>query len=156
MRARLYEVHLHYGGGLTLHTASSGAVGDLHELVLVLDDGDTQGLGAVRINIAYLNGLAADVVRQAALDALPGFLRAVSASLDGALASIEGLIAPVRMLLDVAVHDLAGKRAGRSLSAFFGGPWARWRLRLTRPCSARRTRRCWRGRRPMSRAGSST
>ena len=70
MRVSLHAADLHYGGNLVLHTASSGVVPHLEELYLRIDDGDVVGVGEVRANIAYLNGIAADEVRDAAVAAI--------------------------------------------------------------------------------------
>ena len=58
MRASLYRTSLRYGGGLMLHTASSGPVDGLDTLHLRLHDKEITAVGEVRINIAYLNGMA--------------------------------------------------------------------------------------------------
>ena len=41
MRVSLHLADLHYGGGLVLHTASSGSIPSLTEVYLRLDDGET-------------------------------------------------------------------------------------------------------------------
>ena len=62
MRVSLHSADLHYGGGLVLHTASSGSIPHLKEVYLRLDDDETIGIGEVRANIAYLNGFAEGTV----------------------------------------------------------------------------------------------
>ena len=122
VRATLHTADLSYGGGLVLHTASSGSVPSLAELYLRLDDGETVGVGEVRTNIAYLNGLdPGDVVAgaQAALRATdwrhaPADLLATMGEWGAPYA------APVRMLIDVALHDLAARQAGVSVAAALG------------------------------------
>ena len=55
---RLAEARLRYGGDSRLHTASSGPIEALHELYLIVErDGEIACNGAVRVNIAYLNGV---------------------------------------------------------------------------------------------------
>jgi L-alanine-DL-glutamate epimerase-like enolase superfamily enzyme len=126
MRVSLHAADLHYGGNLVLHTASSGSVAHLAEIYLRLDDGDVVGVGEVRANVAYLNGLGVDEVRAAAVAAVaaadwsrdPGDLLATMA--DWA----RLYPAPVRMLIDGALHDLVAKRAGQSVAAMLGSPHA--------------------------------
>jgi L-alanine-DL-glutamate epimerase-like enolase superfamily enzyme len=126
MRASFHRAMLHYGGGLMLHTASSGPVSGLDALYLHLDDGDIVGTGEVRINIAYLNGLSAEAVEQEAI----AVFKAIdwSSQPDALLADmamLKGVNAPVRMLLDGALHDLVSRRAGLPLAHWLGGDPAR-------------------------------
>ncbi|ODN72502.1 mandelate racemase/muconate lactonizing enzyme family protein [Methylobrevis pamukkalensis] len=120
MRVSLHAADLSYAGGLGLHTASSGAISHLAELYLKLDDGTHVAVGETRTNIAYLNGLTRDAVIDdavaavAALD-LTADPRDLLADLDRLLA---GCLAPVRMLVDMALHDLAARRAGVPLCDF--------------------------------------
>ncbi|WP_406705677.1 enolase C-terminal domain-like protein [Sodalis sp.] len=101
MNASLYRADLHYPH-LQLHTASSGSVPALESLYLCLRDRCLEGIGEVRINIAYLNGYSAQQV------------------LDDVVAALEQdhwhRLAPTRMLLDMALHDLVAKQAGTSVS----------------------------------------
>ena len=123
MRVSLYAADLRYGGELVLHTASSGAVPHLRELYLRLDDGDQAGVGEVRANIGYLNGLSIDEVEKAATVAIgatdwsrdPAVLLSTMADWAHAYA------APIRTLIDGALHDLVAKRAGSSVVALLGG-----------------------------------
>ena len=123
MRASLHVTELHYRGGLVLHTASSGTVPHLEELYLYLRDGERCAIGEVRTNIAYLNGLASESVVAAAVAAV----KAIDWSRDPneLLSSLpqwsQGCIAPVRMLIDGALHDLAACAAGLPLAAWIGG-----------------------------------
>jgi L-alanine-DL-glutamate epimerase-like enolase superfamily enzyme len=135
MRASLHRADLSYSGGLVLHTAASGHVPTLAELYLRLDDGESMGIGEVRANIAYLNGLeVADVVAGA-----EAALRTIDWRRDPAalLADVhEGgavPLPPVRMLVDVALHDLAARRAGVSVATAIGaaGPDVAWRTNQT-------------------------
>ncbi|MEI5681481.1 MULTISPECIES: mandelate racemase/muconate lactonizing enzyme family protein [unclassified Mesorhizobium] len=122
MRASLHRAMLHYGGNLMLHTASSGPVSGLHALYLHLDDGDVAGTGEVRINIAYLNGLSEDAVEQEAIALFEtiDWSRKPEALLADATI-LKGVSAPVRMLLDGALHDLISRRAGLPLAHWLGG-----------------------------------
>ena len=122
MRASLHAADLHYGGSLLLHTASSGSISHLSEIYLRLDDGASVGIGEVRINIAYLNGYAPETVKQAAIMAVS----AIDWTRDPAdlLATMPvwgaSLIAPVRALIDCALHDFIARRAGVSVAAWLG------------------------------------
>jgi L-Ala-D/L-Glu epimerase len=123
LRVSLHSADLHYGGGLVLHTASSGSIPHLAEIYLRLDDGDTVGIGEVRANIAYLNGFAEGTVVECATKAV----RAVVWTRDPAdlLATMADwgapLIAPVRTLLDCALHDFVARRERLTVAAWLGG-----------------------------------
>jgi len=123
MRRSLHRAMLHYGPGLVLHTASSGRIEGLDTLYLHLRDKDgIEATGEVRLNIAYLHGLAAEAVVAEALALLPeldleGEVAGLLANPPAALAAAS---APVRMLVDLALHDLAGKRAGLPLCRLLG------------------------------------
>lgn len=135
MRASLHRADLHYGDGLVLHTASSGSVPHLAELYLKLEDGEAVGIGEVRANIAYLNGLSEDDVVAATLRSL----QAVDWSHDPEtlLVTMEAwaksFVAPVRMLIDIALQDLLAHRAGTSVAARYGakGSERRWKTNQT-------------------------
>jgi L-alanine-DL-glutamate epimerase-like enolase superfamily enzyme len=121
MQASLYRAMLSYGSGLLLHTASSGPLGGLDTLYLRLRDGDVVAAGEVRINIAYLNGLPAEAVLAEALF----LLGRINWSRDAVeLLADEtvwaGASAPVRMLLDTALHDLLAQRQGVPLAQWLG------------------------------------
>jgi L-alanine-DL-glutamate epimerase-like enolase superfamily enzyme len=123
VRVSLHAADLHYGNGIVLHTASSGSVPHLRELYLRLDDGDIVAVGEVRANIAYLNGLSPDDVTTQAVAAIA----AVDWTCDPVelLATLErwaaAYSAPVRTLIDGALHDLAANRAGVPLCSWLGG-----------------------------------
>jgi L-Ala-D/L-Glu epimerase / N-acetyl-D-glutamate racemase len=123
MRISLHAADLHYGGGLVLHTATSGAIPHLTELFLLIDDGDQVGVGEVRANIAYLNGLSVDEVRSAAVAAIGAIdWSRDSADLLSTMADwAHHYPAPIRMLIDGALHDLVAKRSGNSVVALLGG-----------------------------------
>lgn len=123
MRVSLHRALLTYGGGLRLHTATSGKLDGLDALYLRLDDGEVCGAGEVRINIEYLNGLPADEVLREAVEVV-GRIRwdgDLSALIGLNSRALEGVGAPVRMLIDGAVHDLLARRAGKTLAEFLGG-----------------------------------
>lgn len=121
MRARLYRSMLHYGEGLMLHTASSGPVSGLDTLHLLLDDEGISGVGEVRINIAYLNGYAPEEVVQSVTETCSRIDWSQTAEdlllRDG---FFETISMPVRMLIDIALHDLAARRAGMSVASRLG------------------------------------
>jgi L-alanine-DL-glutamate epimerase-like enolase superfamily enzyme len=122
----LRRADLHYGNGVQLHTASSGSVSQLQSLYLCLDDGQHQGLGEVRINIAYLNGYAPDQVIAQALQALDGLnMQEDPAQLLARISTgAANLSMPVRTLIDCALHDLLARRAGLPLAQWLGAPAA--------------------------------
>ncbi|WP_413739462.1 mandelate racemase/muconate lactonizing enzyme family protein [Sodalis sp. RH14] len=123
MKATLYRAALRYPH-LRLYTASSGSVAALDELYLLLEDQAFQGLGEVRVNIAYLNGYSPQQV----LDDVLRCLRRLDLALDPAqlLAGLDtwaaGILAPTRMLLDVALHDLLARRQGISVAGLLARP----------------------------------
>ncbi len=123
MKASLFRTDLHYGGGLMLHTASSGNIASLDTLYLRLEADGIAGIGEVRINIAYLNGLAADTVAEEAASALRtiDWRRAPEDLLATMPEWAADYSAPIRMLLDNGLHDLCAKRAGTSVTAWLGG-----------------------------------
>jgi len=122
LRVSLHSADLHYGGGLVLHTASSGSIPHLTEIYLRLDDGDTIGIGEVRANIAYLNSFAESIVVECAAAAVG----AVDWTRDPAdlLATMADwgapLIAPVRALIDCALHDFVARRQRLTVAAWLG------------------------------------
>ncbi len=125
MQASLHRAMLSYGGGLMLHTASSGPITGLDVLYLRLREGDVVATGEVRINIAYLNGLQADVVLPEALflfDRIDWSRDA--ADLLGDEAIWAEASAPVRMLLDIALHDLLARRQDVPLAQWLGAATA--------------------------------
>ena len=157
MRASLYSADLHYGGNLVLHTASSGSISHLSEIYLRLDDGTTVGIGEVRANIAYLNGYAPETVTQAAVAAVGtiDWARDPADLLATMPEWAARFIAPVRTLIDCALHDLVARRAGVSVAASLGESCAGGRLAdQSDRCSSRPMRRFSRRRRAMSIAAS--
>jgi len=123
MRIRLFTADLTYGAGLTLHTAASGAVDHLEEIYLYLEDGAYAGIGEVRANAAYLTGIAPT-------DLLAGVRQAmctISADTEPEkiLAALESepscFTAPVRMLIDSALRDLAANKRGISIAESLAG-----------------------------------
>ncbi|AMG56254.1 mandelate racemase/muconate lactonizing enzyme family protein [Pantoea vagans] len=117
MKITLWRGELHYTG-VTLHTAASGAINALDTLWLQLDD----AIGEVRLNISYLHDYSAKQVLQDVTRALSEWNRVDDAQtlLKGIHAADAGLLAPTRMLLDMALHDLLAKRAKQSLAQWLG------------------------------------
>lgn len=117
MKITLWRGELHYAG-VTLHTAASGAINALDTLWLQLDD----AIGEVRLNISYLHGYSAEQVLQDVTRALSQWNRADGAQtlLNRIHAADADLLAPTRMLLDMALHDLLAKRAKQSLAQWLG------------------------------------
>lgn len=122
LKASLRRAALHYEGGMSVHTASSGKVDALDALYLVLDDGDVRGIGEVRLNIAYLTGLSPEAIIQGATD----FLNSTPLPADGtALRAFlehwpDSIPSSVRMMVDTAIHDLLARREGKSVSRLLG------------------------------------
>lgn len=122
MKASLHRAMLRYGGGLLLHTASSGPVGGLDTLYLKLEHGSHAGIGEVRINIAYLNGISAEACLEQALRVLDGLNWSMRPeAMQAELAGLTEVIAPVRMLLDIALHDLIAREKGIAVAEALGG-----------------------------------
>src|SRR5258708_7718969 len=122
LRVSLHSADLHYGGGLMLHTASSGSIPHLTEIYLRLDDGETVGIGEIRANIAYLNGFAEGTVVECAAKAV----HAVDWTRDPVdlITTMADwgapLIAPVRALIDCALHDFVARRERLTIAAWLG------------------------------------
>lgn len=119
MKVQLWRGELHYAG-LTLHTAASGAINALDTLWLQLDD----AIGEVRLNTQYLHGYSAEQVLQDVNRALAQWRSTdcPQTLLDQLHANPTALLAPTRMLLDMALHDLLAKRAQQSLAQWLGAP----------------------------------
>jgi L-alanine-DL-glutamate epimerase-like enolase superfamily enzyme len=122
LRVSLHAADLHYGGGLVLHTASSGSIPSLKEVYLRLDDGGSVGIGEVRANIAYLNGYDEKTVVESAIAAVRDVdWRRDPLDLIAIMALWESpYIAPVRALIDCALHDLVACRERKSVAAWLG------------------------------------
>jgi L-alanine-DL-glutamate epimerase-like enolase superfamily enzyme len=123
LHVSLHSADLHYGGTLVLHTASSGSIPHLKEIYLRLDDGVTVGIGEVRANIAYLNGFAEGTVVECTARAV-GAVDWTRDPID-LLATMADwgapLIAPVRALIDCALHDFVARREHLTVAAWLGG-----------------------------------
>ncbi|NIG33824.1 mandelate racemase [Pantoea sp. ICBG 828] len=121
MKATLWRGQLRYDA-VMLHTASSGAISALDTLWLRLDDGTRCGTGEVRLNIQYLHGCSADRVLENITRALAAWNWALApqAMLERVHADGAGLLAPARMLFDMALHDLLAQQAGVSLAHWLG------------------------------------
>ncbi|SFB34279.1 L-alanine-DL-glutamate epimerase [Rhizobium sp. NFR07] len=122
MKVSLHRAMLQYGGGLLLHTASSGPIGGLDTLYLKLERGPHAGIGEVRINIAYLNGISPETCLGQALSVIDGLNWSMEpAAIQAELAGMAGVIAPVRMLVDIALHDLIAREKGITVLELLGG-----------------------------------
>lgn len=124
---RLAEARLHYGAGLTVHTAASGPVDALREIYLIVEqDGALTANAAVRVNISYLNGIP----EEAAVADISAAVAAMdwSAEFAAVLVQLPALagtrLAVSRDLIDCALHDGLARRAGQPLAAWLGGPIA--------------------------------
>jgi L-alanine-DL-glutamate epimerase-like enolase superfamily enzyme len=123
-RLRLARMRLRYADGMVLHTATSGAVPVLDELRLTAEEGGALvAIGATRINIEYLSGLAPEALVEhcvavaRALDWRLPWHRLVAA-LD---ARFPALPAPARMLFEMAAADGAARTANVPLAIHLGG-----------------------------------
>jgi L-alanine-DL-glutamate epimerase-like enolase superfamily enzyme len=125
VRVSLHSAELHYGGSFRLHTASSGSIGHLAELYLCLTEGAVTGVGGVRTNIGYLNGIPEGVVCEEAIDAVSctDWSRP-AAELLAAVSADTRTTAPVRSLIDLALHDLLAKKSGKTVAALLGAAGA--------------------------------
>lgn len=121
MKAQLWRGDLHYAG-VTLHTAASGAVHALDTLWLRLEEQDVQGIGEVRLNIQYLHGYSETEVLSNLQQMLTQWRwhRDAQALLQAIHAPESPLLAPSRMLLDMALHDLLARKAGKTVAAWLG------------------------------------
>lgn len=119
MKVKLWRGDLHYAG-VTLHTAASGAINGLDTLWLQLDD----AIGEVRLNISYLHGYSAQQVLQDVERELRQWKETDDAHslLQRVHGSEVALLAPTRMLLDMALHDYLAKQAQKSLAEWLGAP----------------------------------
>ncbi|GAB4067838.1 mandelate racemase/muconate lactonizing enzyme family protein [Ancylobacter sonchi] len=124
MRVSLHRATLTYGGGLVLHTAASGRVAGLDALYLRLERDGLVAVGEVRLNIAYLNGLPAETVLAEAVEVVGrlDFRAGAAALLAATPAPVAQASAPVRTLIDSALHDLAAKQVDLPLAVFLGAP----------------------------------
>ena len=117
---------IHYHPELVLHTASSGAVDHLAELYLVLESaGQVLGLGEVRENICYLNGLTPVQVRKAVV----GLLEEISWE-SGPQEIIKFLSAAqnkhpavAKALVDSTMHDWWARQNYLSVAENLGRPF---------------------------------
>nr|WP_238485638.1 mandelate racemase/muconate lactonizing enzyme family protein [Rahnella ecdela] len=117
----MYRAELRYPH-LQLYTASSGSVPGLDQLYLLLEDKNFNGLGEVRINIAYLNGYSAEEVLRDVVRALRQLDLSQTAStlLMNLPQSLADFLAPTRMLIDIALHDLIARQEGISVAQLAG------------------------------------
>ena len=127
MTVRLAEASLHYRAGLKLHTAASGPVEALREVYLVIErHGALIANAAVRVNIAYLSGVA----EAAAIADIRSAVAAMDWAADFAALLVRlpelagGRLAVSRDLLDCALHDGLARQAGQPLMVWLGGPRA--------------------------------
>jgi L-alanine-DL-glutamate epimerase-like enolase superfamily enzyme len=125
MRIQLLQAHVHYNPEFVLHTASSGAVDHLAELYLVLQNGEhILGIGEVRENICYLNGLTIAQVRKAVIALLEEIVWE-----SGPQEIIHGLVKPdslhpavARALVDSTMHDWWARQNQQSITENLGFP----------------------------------
>jgi L-alanine-DL-glutamate epimerase-like enolase superfamily enzyme len=123
---RLYEAHLRYPTGQEVHTAASGRIATLHEIILEIEDREARvtGIGEVRANAAFITGTPSGNV-------VPGVIalcRRLDTSNAEALAASFVEHAPsvpkiCRALVDNTLVDLLARRAGLAAAAYLGGAW---------------------------------
>lgn len=121
---RLLRLALRYAAGPLLHTATSGPVAALDELRLVAEqDGALAGIGAARVNIAYLTGVPAAHLVDETLAPADAFdwrrpWRDCAATLDR---DLPGLTPAVRMMFEMLAADATARDAGQPLVEYLGG-----------------------------------
>ena len=77
------------------------------------------------LNVAYLNGLAADQLIRKALDLLTEFDLAAAIDAGTVAVPLAAASAPLRMMVDIALHDWAAKRRAVPLASLLArGPAA--------------------------------
>lgn len=121
MKATLFRGELHYNS-VTLHTAASGEIDALDTLWLRMDDGTHQGIGEVRLNIHYLHGYSAEKVLHNVTQTLThwDWTLPPQSMLAAVHAPDSTLLAPTRMLIDMALHDLLARRSCATLPQWLG------------------------------------
>ena len=126
LRVRLLAASVRYGDGFQLHTALSGAVAQLDELYLLIEDGEAVvAFGEIRENVEYLTGLSRRQVRSYLVDTIAKIEWAALS--DGETATTElppDLPSLPRALLDCTFADMAARRAGVPLAVHLGGTFA--------------------------------
>src|SRR5262249_43926337 len=118
----LWSASLHYGPDLVLHTASSGPIGALDELYLVVErNGEIAGFGEIRENIAYLTGLAPDAVRAGIVRLAEGLDWSAEADEIDHPFRMSRSAAPAKAaaLIDVTLVDWRARREGIPACALF-------------------------------------
>lgn len=120
-RVRLLSAQLHYGANLKLHTATSGQVPFLDELYLLLeDDHGVLAVGGTRINIEYLTGIPAPVIKQEIIDwASNADWSQPCAVLIERLHGEGTVCPPARALIDQTLHDGVARAKGLSISGLW-------------------------------------
>jgi L-alanine-DL-glutamate epimerase-like enolase superfamily enzyme len=124
---RLLRADLHYGTGIEVHTATSGPVGALEEIYLVVEhDGELLGCAEIRINIAYLTGLAPARIVEGAVAAIGqiDWQAGPQALIDDMAHGRSDFSSPVCALVDCLLHDWASRAAGQPLADWLGGAFA--------------------------------
>lgn len=127
---RLLGADLHYRPGIQVHTATSGPINALKEIYLVVERGEELlGCAEIRINIAYLTGLAPARIVEDTVAAIGRIdWEAGPQTLIGDLPrGGRDLPLPVHALIDCLLHDWAARAAGQPLSEWLGGSFtAAW------------------------------
>jgi L-Ala-D/L-Glu epimerase len=125
-RVKLFSCSVHYSPDLVLHTASSGRIDALDELYLVVErQGEIEGFGEIRENIAYLTGLDPVTVRQSIIN----LAKMVDWSADpqviyqGFLEIAPSAAPMARALLDSAILDWIARRRTIPISELFEAPF---------------------------------
>ena len=121
---RLLTADLHYRPGIQVHTATSGAIDALSEIYLAVEqDAALLGCAEIRLNIAYLTGLAPDDIVAEAVAAVDAIDWGVGpqALLDALPSEAADSATPVRALIDCFLHDWAAREAGQPLADWLGG-----------------------------------
>lgn len=119
-RPRLFEKTLRYEG-ITLHTATSGAVSGLEEVYLTIDYDGLVAASELRVNISYLTGVEADRQRGLIREAVAGFPFTAEPEQDRAKLDDFDFDPPTRALLEAALVDAAARMRGCPAAVWLGG-----------------------------------
>ena len=123
--ARLFAASLRYPPDLVLHTATSGAIGELDALYLLVErDGEIAGLGEIRENIEYLTGVSPTRIRADLGTILEHIDWDAPPAPQEVHTRFPDACKPARCLVDCTLHDLLARRARVPLGEYLGGTFS--------------------------------
>ena len=126
IRVRLLEASLRYLDNMQIFTAVSGPVGCLDELYLLIErDGETVGLGELRLNMEFLTGISPVDLKQSLVDIVSMMpWNAPAEELLEQLPSADGQWSnAARSLIDATLHDAVARACNVSLAESLGGAY---------------------------------